>query len=50
VIKQGWTAKAAIDGVIDMINSIINYTLFLVTKWSSKREIVKESNILRTTL
>jgi hypothetical protein len=26
-------AKAAIDGVIDIIDSIINCTLFLVTKW-----------------
>jgi hypothetical protein len=33
-IKQGGTAEAAIGGVIEMIDSIINRTLFLVTKWS----------------
>jgi hypothetical protein len=32
VIKQGGIAKAAIDGVINIIDSIINFTLFLVTK------------------
>ena len=32
-IKQGGTAKAAIGGVIKTINSIINYSLFSITKW-----------------
>jgi hypothetical protein len=33
-IKQGGTAKAAISGVIKTINSIINYSLFSIAKWS----------------
>jgi hypothetical protein len=42
--------EAAFNSVINIINSIINYTLFLVTKWSPQGEIVKESIILLTTL
>jgi hypothetical protein len=34
MIKQGGKAEAAFDSVIDIIDSIINYTLFLVAKWS----------------
>jgi hypothetical protein len=49
-IKQGGTAEAAIGGVIETIDSIINCTHFLVAKWSPWGEIVKESNILITTL
>jgi hypothetical protein len=49
-IKQGGTAEAAIGGVIETIDSIINRTHFLVAKWSPWGEIVKESNILITTL
>ena len=33
-IKQGGTAKAAISGVIEMIDSMINRSLFLVAKGS----------------
>jgi hypothetical protein len=44
-IKQGGTAKAAISGVIETIDSIFNHTLFFVTKWSSKGQIVEESKI-----
>jgi hypothetical protein len=31
-IKQGGTAEAAISGVIKTINSMINYSIFLITK------------------
>jgi hypothetical protein len=48
-IKQGETAKIAISGMIETIDSIINYSLFLVAKWPPKREIAKESGILTTT-
>ena len=34
-IKQGRTAKAAIGSVTKTIDSIINYSLFSTTKWSS---------------
>ena len=44
-IKQGETAKAAIGSVIKTINSITNYSLFLVAKWFPQGEIAKESNI-----
>jgi hypothetical protein len=50
MVKQGGTAKAATSGVIEMIDSMINYTLFLIASWSSQGEIVKESNVLMTTL
>ena len=50
VIKRGGTAEVAIGGVIRTIDSIINRALFLVVKWSRKGEIVKEGNILITTL
>jgi hypothetical protein len=33
-IKQGGIAEAAISGVIEMIDSMINHNLFLVAKWS----------------
>jgi hypothetical protein len=33
-IKQGGTAKAAISGVIETIDSITNHNLFLIAKWS----------------
>jgi hypothetical protein len=49
-IKQGGTAEAAISGIIETINSIINRSLFLVAKVSPQGEIVKESDILITTL
>jgi hypothetical protein len=48
-IKQGGKAEAAISGVIESIDSTINYSLFLITKWLSYEEIAKESNILITT-
>jgi hypothetical protein len=32
VIKQGGTAEAAISGVIEAIDSMINSSLFLITK------------------
>jgi hypothetical protein len=49
-IKQGGTAEAAISGVIETINSMINRSLFLIAKGSPQGEMVKESNILITTL
>jgi hypothetical protein len=33
-IKQGGTAEAAIGGVIEKTDSMINLTLFLIAKWS----------------
>jgi hypothetical protein len=45
-IKQGGIAEAAISGVIETINSTMNLTLFLVTKWSPQGEMIKESDIL----
>jgi hypothetical protein len=33
-IKQGGTADVAISGVIETIDSMINYSLFLIAKWS----------------
>jgi hypothetical protein len=33
-IKQGGIAKAVIRGVIKIINSIINHSLFSIIKWS----------------
>ena len=33
-IKQGGTAEAAISGVIETIDSMINRNLFLITKGS----------------
>ena len=44
-IKQGGTAEAAISGVSETIDSIINRTLFFVAEWSPEGQIVKESNI-----
>jgi hypothetical protein len=41
-MKQGGTAEAAISGVIEMIDSIINRSLFLVADWSHWGEMVKE--------
>jgi hypothetical protein len=49
-IKQGVTAEAAISGVIETIDNIINHSFFLVAKVSPQGEMVKESNILITTL
>ena len=34
MIKQRGTAEAVFNSGIDMIDSIINYSLFLVAKWS----------------
>jgi hypothetical protein len=47
-IKQGGTAEAAINGVIITIDNMINYSLFLIAKWSSSGEMAKESDILIT--
>jgi len=33
-IKQECTVEAAISSVIETINSIINYNLFPIAKWS----------------
>jgi hypothetical protein len=33
-IKQGGTTEAAISGVNETIDSMINYCLFLIAKWS----------------
>jgi hypothetical protein len=33
-MKQGGTVKAAISSVIKTIDSIINYSLFSIAKWS----------------
>jgi hypothetical protein len=41
-MKQGGTAEAAIGGVIETIDSMINCDLFPVAKWSPQGEIVKE--------
>jgi hypothetical protein len=41
-IKQGGIAEAAISGVIETIDSIINRSLFLIADWSHWGEIVKE--------
>jgi hypothetical protein len=49
-IKQGGTAEAAISSVIETIDNIINHSLFLVVKRSPQGEMVKESDILITTL
>lgn len=38
----GGTAEAAISGVIEMIDSIVNQNLFLVVHWSPLEEMVKE--------
>jgi hypothetical protein len=32
-IKQGGTAKAAIGGVIETIDIMVNYSLFLMLEW-----------------
>ena len=45
-IKQGGTAKAAISAVIETVDSVINRSPFLITKDSSKGEIVKGSSTL----
>jgi hypothetical protein len=50
VIKQGGTAETAISDINETIDSITNYSFFLIAKWSSKGEIVKESDKLITTL
>ena len=34
-IKQRGTAETAISGVIETIDSTINYSLFLIAKWLS---------------
>lgn len=47
-IKQGCIAEAAISGVIEMINSMINHKLFLISKWSPQEEMGEESAILTT--
>jgi hypothetical protein len=41
-IKQGGAAEAAITGVIEMINSMINRNLFLAAHWSPWGEMVKK--------
>ena len=46
VIKHGGTAKTAISGVIETIDSTTNHNYFLLAKRSPWGEIVKESNIL----
>jgi hypothetical protein len=33
-IKQGGTAEAVIDGVIETIDSTISHGLFFIAKWS----------------
>jgi hypothetical protein len=48
-IKQGGIAEAAISGMIETIDSIINRSLFLIVTGSPQGEIVKESNTLITT-
>jgi hypothetical protein len=50
VIKQGGTAEAAISAVLKRIDSMIKCSPFLITKVAPKGEIVKESDILITTL
>jgi hypothetical protein len=32
-IKQGGTAEAVISGVIEMVDSTVNYSLFFIAKW-----------------
>ena len=49
MIKQGGTSEAAISGVIETIDSMINRSLFLVAEGSPWGEMVKESDILVTT-
>ena len=44
-IKQGGIAEAVIGGVIETIDSITNYSLFLIAKWFPEGELVKESDI-----
>jgi hypothetical protein len=39
-----------IGGVIETIDSTINYGLFFIANWSPQGEIVKESDILIRTL
>ena len=41
-IEQGGTAKTAIDGVNETINSMINPSDFLVADWFPRGEIVEE--------
>lgn len=48
-IKQGGIAEAAISGVIETIDSMINRSLFLVAKVYPYGEMAKESGILITT-
>ncbi len=49
-IKQGGTDKGVISDVIETVNSIVNYSLFLLAKGSPQGEMVKESDILIITL
>jgi hypothetical protein len=41
VIKHGGIAETAISSVIETIDSTINYSYFLLAKWSPWGEIVK---------
>lgn len=45
-IKQGGIAEATTSDVIEIIDSMINYKLFLVAEWSPQGKLVKASDIL----
>jgi hypothetical protein len=46
VITQGEIAEAAISTMIEIINSVIYHSLFLIAKGPIKEEIVKETSTL----